>query len=125
MEVTLPGFDFAIVAYVALAQVIVASIIAIILRHTTKLSWVDILKGAVLFLIISAVVTSFAMSYIVGVYDNEVRVSALEALGYSYVKVDGNVWLGVKDEAFYRGIFTQQLQGSEVWYVEVLPVGGP
>lgn len=121
MEVILPAFPVAIIWVVVAIEVIVAAIVCVMLRFTTKLEWADILKGAGVFLFIALAIAGLAIWYIMGVWDDQVRVAALQDLGYSYVTVEGNVWLGVMDNAFERGIFFQ-LSPGDLWTIRVLPV---
>lgn len=121
MEVVLPAFPVAIIWIVMAVEIIVAAVVCVMLHFTTELRWREILKGAAVFLAIAMVLAGLALWYIIGVWDEQVRVSALQEFGYSYVQVEGNVWLGAKDDTFHRGIFFQPIPG-EVWTIRQLPV---
>lgn len=123
MEVVLPGFDYSITWYVALAQIVVAGVVSVLLARITHLPLKEILKGAALFLIISGIFTGFAMVWIADAYDIQVRVSVLEHMGYSYIQIDGNQWLAIRDGFYYRGIFDSAPPGEENWLVRILPIG--
>jgi membrane protease YdiL (CAAX protease family) len=123
MEVFLPGFDYSITWYVALVQIIVAGVVSLLLRRITHLPMKEILKGAALFLVLSGTFTVFAMIWLADAYDIQVRVAALEALHYSYIQIDGNQWLGIRDGFYYRGLFEPTPPGEEVWLVRILPIG--
>lgn len=122
MEVHLPAFNYGLLWLILLVQLIVAGVVGFMLWRVWKMEPQDIIKGGTLFIIVAMVVSSLGMWSIQQSFDESVRVTALENQGYEYIAVDGNVWIAVKDDLFYRGIFERKgPDGSERWVIRVLP----
>lgn len=122
MEVHLPGFNYAILWLILAVQLVVAGVVVTILHFWFKLGWKDILKGAALFVATAMAISGFAVWQIAGSWDKDLRINELRSLGYDYVAVNGDIWSGVENGAFYRGVFEQQGgEDSEVWRILVLP----